>query len=204
MRSENRVDPRSERKGESAIVKQELRIEDVIARRRERAVVRSGYAALLVRVAVLALIVYLVLTYAFLITQNSGLSMFPAMKDGDLCVVFRRPLQELLGEKISAGDIVAYQVDGKRAFGRVVAVAGDQVQIDSTGTLTVNGAQESQEILFPTYTRGDLLNITNVTSGQLFILGDYRTQATDSRDHGPIPLTDVEGKVITILRRRGL
>ncbi len=204
MRSENRVDPGSERKGESAIVTQELRIEDVIARRRTRAVVRSGYAALLVRVAVLALIVYLVLTYAFLITQSSGLDMFPAMKDGDLCIIFRRPMQELLGESYSAGDIVAYQVNGKRAFGRVVAVGGDQIRIDTSGTLTVNGSSESEEILFPTYTRGNILEITYIPKGSLYILGDYRTQAADSRDFGPIPVTDVEGKVITILRRRGL
>lgn len=38
----------------------------------------------------------------------------------------------------------------------------------------------------------------------MFILGDYRTQTEDSRDHGPIPMEDVEAKVITILRRQGI
>ncbi len=180
------------------------RIEDVIAKRRERALTLSGYVALLGRVAVLALVVWLVLTYGFLICQCSGQHMFPALKDGDLCVIFRRGIHDLMGQRIVAGDIVAYQVDGKRHFGRVVAIAGDSVQIDTRGSVTVNGVTEGAEILFPTYTRGDLLNITNVQNGTLYVLGDYRTQTEDSRDFGPIPLESVEGKVISILRRRGL
>lgn len=130
--------------------------------------------------------------------------MFPAMKDGDLCIIFRQQTIGLLGEKVEAGDVIAYRVDGKRYFGRVVAIPGDSVQIDAGGSVTVNGVTEGEEILFPTYTRGDLLNITHVTNGTLYVLGDYRTNTKDSRDFGLIPLEDVEGKVISILRRRGL
>ena len=38
----------------------------------------------------------------------------------------------------------------------------------------------------------------------MFLLGDYRTQTLDSRDFGAISMENVEGKVITLLRRRGL
>ena len=41
-----------------------------------------------------------------------------------------------------------------------------------------------------------------VPEGCVFVLGDYRTQAEDSRDFGCISLEDVKAKVITILRRR--
>lgn len=54
---------------------------------------------------------------------------------------------------------------------------------------------------------GASLHITypyTVPEGHVFILGDYRTQTEDSRDHGPIPMEDVEAKVITILRRQGI
>ena len=131
--------------------------------------------------------------------------MFPSVKDGDLCVIFRTGLMELVGDKFSAGDIVAYRIDGERHFGRIVAIAGDSVQIDTTGSVTVNGVTVGGEIQFPTYTRGDdLLNITNVQDNMVYVLGDYRTHTMDSRDYGPIPLTQVEGKVLSILRRRGL
>lgn len=150
------------------------------------------------------MVIWLLLTYAFLITQCSGQDMFPALKDGDLCVIFRQPTMNLLKEKYEAGDIVAYRVDGKRHFGRVVAIGGDSVQIDANGSVTVNGVAESWEILFPTYTRGDLMTYTLVNDGTLYVLGDYRTNTEDSRDFGLIPLENVEGKVISILRRRGL
>ena len=152
----------------------------------------------------MAVVLYLLLTYAFLITQCTGQAMFPAIKDGDLCVIFRQQTISLMGEKYEAGDVVTYMVDGKRHFGRVVAIGGDSVQIDTRGSVTVNGVTEGEEILYPTYPRGDSLNITDVNEGTLYVLGDYRTNTEDSRDFGPIPLEDVEGKVISILRRRGL
>lgn len=182
----------------------EPRIEEVIAKRRERAFTRSGYVELLGRVAVLALVVWLVFTYGFLICQCVGQHMFPAMKDGDLCIIFRTPAQTLMGERFAAGDIVAYRAEGKRYIGRVAAVAGDVVQMNDSGSMTVNGSGQSGEILFPTYARGELAYPYTVPQGCLYVLGDRRTDTQDSRDFGPIPMESVEGKVITILRRRGL
>ena len=179
-------------------------IEEAIAGRRESAIVRRGYLALLGRVALLVLIAWLALTQCFLICQNSGQDMFPAMKDGDLCVIFRTQLMDLVGEKLSAGDIVAYRIGGVRHFGRVAAIPGDTLQIDTRGSVTVNGVTEGGEILYPTYPRGDLLNIVKVQKGTVYVLGDYRTQTQDSRDYGVIPMAQVEGRVISILRRRGL
>lgn len=40
-------------------------------------------------------------------------------------------------------------------------------------------------------------------AGQLFVLGDNRTTAVDSRAFGTIPIQDTQGKVVTVIRRRG-
>ena len=124
-------------------------IEQTISRRRESAIVRHEYLMLLGRVIVLAALVWLVFTKGFLICQNVGQDMFPAMKDGDLCVIFRTELMNLTGDTLKSNDIVAYRVDGERHFGRVAAIAGDTIQIDTRGSVTVNGTTESNEILFP-------------------------------------------------------
>ena len=182
----------------------EASIEQVIARRRARVITRAGYRRLAVRLIYLAVIFYLLFTYCFLITQCHGQDMFPAMKDGDLCVVYRTQIQKLLGEKMKADDIVAYRTDGKRAFGRVVAVAGDVVMLSDSGSLMVNGVTEGGDIVFPTYAEGDLTYPYRVPEGCVYVLGDRRMSTTDSRVLGPIPLESVEGKLITILRRRGL
>lgn len=47
-------------------------------------------------------------------------------------------------------------------------------------------------------------HIPTVPEGSVFILGDYRTHAKDSREFGPISIENVKAKVITILRRREL
>ena len=157
------------------------------------------------RILVLGLVAWLILTYGFLITQCSGQEMYPAMKDGDRCIIFRQETFRLMKQEYVAGDIVAYRAEGERHFGRVVAVGGDTVQIDSTGSIMVNGVTEGEDILYPTYVRGDdLVTLNIVQKNTLYVLGDYRTNTQDSRDFGPIPLDSVEGKVISILRRRGL
>lgn len=176
----------------------EQSISDVIRLRQDRLSLRQGYASLLRTVIVLALAGYILFTQFFLITQTSGKGMFPALKDGDLAIVFR------MQQEYARDDIVTYQVDGTRYFGRVVAAEHDVVTIDESGTMSVNGTPQSGEILYPTYSKGDTEYPYRVPAGCLYVLGDYRTQTKDSRDFGPISLEDVEGKVITILRRRGL
>ncbi len=177
---------------------------DVIDRRLESARIRAGYRALGLRILAAALILYVVFTYGFLITQNHGQGMFPAMRDGDLCVVFRTQAQAAMGLSYAAGDVVAYRAEGKRHFGRVAAVAGDVIRMDTGGSFSVNGAGQRGDIFFPTTARGELAYPLTVPQGCLFVLGDRRTDTLDSRDFGPIPLSSVEGKVITILRRRGI
>ncbi len=186
------------------MIAREEDIEQVIARRRSRVITRAGYRDLLVRLIILAVAGFLLFTYGFLITQCHGQGMYPAVKDGDLCVVFRTPARELFGEKVKADEIIAYQTNGKRAFGRVVAVAGDVVMLSDSGSLMVNGVTEGGEILFPSYAQGTLNYPYRVPQGCVFVMGDYRINTTDSRHLGPIPLESVEGKLITILRRREL
>ena len=175
---------------------------EIIERRLEGARLRAGYRALGLRVISVALILYLVFTFGFLICRNHGLGMSPAMKDGDLCVIFRTQAQTLMGERFAAGDVVAYRAEGKRYFGRVAAVAGDVVRMDGGGSVTVNRAGPDEEI--PAYVQGELAYPFTVPQGSLYVLGDRRTDTQDSRDFGPIPIERVEGKVITILRRRGI
>ena len=154
--------------------------------------------SLAVRLAVFAAVLWVLLTQVYLVTQASGSEMFPAVKDGDLVIAFR-----LQGD-YAKDDVVVYTVDGQRRVGRVVARETDVITLDDSGTLLVNGTVQSGEILYPSYAKEGITYPYTVPEGHVFILGDYRTQTEDSRDHGPIPMEDVEAKVITILRRQGI
>lgn len=173
-------------------------IETVIQRRKENLNIKLGYKDLLVRVVFLVAVVYVLFHCVFLVTQAKGNDMFPAVKDGDLVLVFR------LHQDYQKNDVVAYEVDGELHIGRILARETDVVTLDESGTLLVNGTVQTGEILFPTYPKEKLVYPYKVPEGEVFILGDYRTQATDSRDYGSISYNNVKGKVITILRRRGI
>lgn len=170
----------------------------IIAARRNCVLDRQGYASLLLRILFLIAALWALFTYVFLITQVSGNDMFPAVKDGDLAVAFR------LQQDYAKGDVIVYRANGKTWFGRIAARATDVVTLDDSGNLQVNGTTQSGEILYPTYAKEGLEYPYRVPEGHVFVLGDYRTQTQDSRDFGPIPLENVLGKVITILRKRGL
>lgn len=178
--------------------KKVLSLSQIIERRREKLRLRRGYVQLAFRLLLLAAVVWLLMTQVFLLTQVKGNAMFPALKDGDLVFAFR------LQSEYRQDDVVIYENNGETQVGRVIAKEGDVVTLDDSGTLTVNGTVQDGEIVYPTYAKEGLDYPLRVPEGTMFLLGDYRTQAKDSRDFGPVPLSEVEGKVITILRRRGI
>ena len=171
---------------------------DVIRARRIALNTRQEYISLFVRIALLALAAYVIFTQVFLITQNKGLGMFPAMKDGDLIIAYR------MQKDYAKNDVVVFEVDDRQEVGRIIARGTDVVAIDETGTLRVNGTVQTGEILYPTYAKDVLDYPYSVPEGHVFVMGDYRTNTVDSRDYGPVPMENVKAKVITILRRRGL
>ncbi len=170
----------------------------VIRSRRNAAEIRNGYISLLIRIIVLALIGWLLFTQVFLIAQASGNDMFPAVKDGDLLIGFR------MQRDYQKDDVVVYERNGRLCVGRIIGRETDVITLDDSGTLLVNGTAQGGEILFPTYAKERLEYPYTVPEGTVFILGDYRTQAEDSRDFGCVAMEDVKAKVITILRRREL
>lgn len=171
---------------------------EVIRRRRTQLLTARGYVSLGLRILVIILTAWLVFSNVFLISQCSDLGMFPAIEGGDLILAYR-----LQGE-YAKGDVVIYTVDGTRYLGRIAARETDVVMLDDSGNLVVNGTTQGGEIMYPTYAKEGIRYPLTVPANALFVLGDYRTQTQDSRDFGPIPLDDVEGKVITIIRRRGI
>ena len=170
----------------------------VIEKRLEDARFRSDLLALLIRILFVGIVGWLLLTQVFLITQAKGQNMFPSVKDGDLVIAYR------LQKEYFKNDIVVCTVNGRQYIGRIGANQGDNINMSESGSITVNGTVQGGEIIYPTYAREPLSYPFHVPEGQVFLLGDYRTASEDSRDFGPVPYNQVQGKVITILRRREL
>ncbi len=151
----------------------------------------------LIKLAAIALVVWLLFTFVLGLVIHYGNNMHPAIRDGDLIISLRvqRPF-------LNAA--VLYERDGEMCLGRVVGMPGDTVDISDEGALTVNGAAPAEEVFYPTH-RSETPDIKypyTVGEDQVFILNDFRSDTSDSRTFGAVDMKDVKGPVLLMLRRR--
>ena len=154
---------------------------------------------LLLKIAAVVVVFVLVFTFLYGLHRNTDPSMSPAIRDGDLVLFYR------LDQTYAAGDTLLLSYENQIQVRRVIATAGDTVDITEDGLL-INGAlQQEPEIYQETqrYADGVTFPLT-VPEGQVFVLGDAREEGTDSRIYGTVNIKDTLGKVITILRRRSI
>jgi signal peptidase I len=139
-------------------------------------------------------------TFVFGIRQVSGNAMFPRISNGDLILFYR------LEQNYTADDVVAYQEGKYKCVGRIVAQGGDVIDVDDEGNLMVNGhILDEDKIFYPTQSlAGGISYPYTVEEGSYFVLCDYRTAGSDSRYYGAIAKSDLDGKVISLIRRRDL
>jgi len=155
---------------------------------------------LLLKIGIIVLCFVLLFTFLFGIMRYSDASMDPAIKDGDLVISYRYTQSGYRPQ-----DAVVLKFHGQKQVRRVVAVAGDTVNITEDG-LVVNGALQQEPKIYKEtqrYAHGVPLPLT-VPEGQIFVLGDDRTNATDSRVYGCVKISDTYGKVISVIRWRGI
>lgn len=128
---------------------------------------------------------------------NHGNSSYPMLKDGDLVITYK------IGKPV-AGEEIAYTVDGQTRFGRIVAVGGDVIDI-SGEYIKVNDYGITEDVVYPTTSEGAKIDLPyQVPEGTVFVMNDFRQDINDSRTYGAISLKDCEGKVVLVLRRRGI
>jgi signal peptidase I len=110
-----------------------------------------------------------------------------------------------LDKNYTANDLLLLSFNGQRRVARVIATKGDTVDVTENG-LTINGAfQQELNIYEQTrrYVEGAKLPGT-LGESQVFVLGDSRQNATDSRIYGAVNTNDTLGTVIAVIRRRNL
>ena len=155
--------------------------------------------ALCLKIILIGVVFVIIFTFVYGLHQNIDMDAAPMVKSGDLVMFYR------LDKEYSIGDLVVLDFQGERQVRRVVAKAGDTVDITEDG-LVVNGSLQQESNIFEStwqYENGPTFPLT-VGKNQVFVLGDARENATDSRVYGPVDKDDTLGSVITIIRRRNL
>lgn len=168
-------------------------------RQRRRQEDLQDIRAFFIKLVFLVLAGWLMLGVIFGVAVMDGEEMYPRIRDGDVMVFYR------LQQEYHIGDVATFTRDDQRYTGRIVAQGGDTVDITEEGQLLVNGSVQEEEIFYPTLTADSGVALPcEIPQGAVFLLCDFRTNGTDSRVYGPVEVDALDGKVMTILRRRGI
>jgi signal peptidase I len=121
-------------------------------------------------------------------------SMSPSIDRGDWIVV--GDLDGNDGRTIRRGDVVMFSFPlgtAGRAIKRVVAIGGDTVTVGAAA-ISVNG--HAIPVAGEPSKSAARRRVEHIPNGYVFLLGDNTTVSLDSRSFGPVPGTDVVGRVL--------
>lgn len=154
---------------------------------------------LMIKFTSILLVMAFIFTFIFGIYRVNDTSMVPNVNAGDMVLYYR------LDKKFIVGDTVVYEYNGKKSLGRIVAISGDEVDIDERGFKVNNSNQYEPKIYKETlpFTEGITFPL-KLKEDEVFILADNRENAVDSRLFGAVKAKEISGKIFTLIRRRGI
>ena len=153
-----------------------------------RKMIKSSVYTLVTVAAVAVLVAVLLLP----VLRIYGTSMTPTLEEGEYVLSVK-------GENFSTGDVIAFYYNNKVLVKRVIANAGDWVDIDEKGNVYVNNVL-IEEPYIEEKAFGDC-NIKlpyQVPENRIFVMGDHRSVSVDSRNTaiGCVADEQIVGKII--------
>ena len=140
----------------------------------------------------IVLISFVASHFFFPVLRMHSNAMAPAFQTGDLVVALK-------GSSYSKGDVIAFYFNDKLLVKRVIAVAGDTVEIDGNGSVLLDDEQLSEPyVQTPALGNCDLEMPYTIPENRVFVMGDQRETSLDSRNTaiGCIAAEQVVGRVI--------
>lgn len=136
--------------------------------------------------------------FGFMCYSCTSETMAPTIEPGEflwvstLCYALRSP---------EPGDVVVYRPPRHPELvvvGRVIAIPGETLAIDD-GVLSIDGQARHEPYLVPGVAEkphSRSRSPERVPDGHVFIMGDQRDRAADSRISGPVPMGSIVGRVV--------
>ena len=166
----------------------ESEMSQVRSKGRFRQSIKGTLGTFLVVAAVAVIIAFILLP---VLKITNGHNMEPGFQPGDIILLYKT-------NKAEKGDICAFYYNNKLLLRRVIAKDGDVVEIDEHGYVKVNDEILDENSYISEHTLGqcDIDFPFHVPTGQIFVLGDNRGYALDSRatNFGCVAQDEIYGK----------
>ena len=167
-------------------------LEGELRRERHRRSYRSTLLSTVSALVIVAAVAVLVSMLALPVLQVVGESMTPSLFQGEIVVAPK-------GTTFQKGDVIAFYYNNKILVKRVIANAGEWVNIDVDGNVFINDVPLDEPYLSEK-ALGDC-NIAlpyQVPDGKIFVMGDHRATSSDSRNTavGCVAQEQVVGRVV--------
>ena len=167
-------------------------LERELRRERHRRSYRSTLLSTVSALVIVAAVAVLVSMLALPVLQVVGESMTPLLHQGEIVIAPR-------GTAFQKGDVIAFYFNNKILVKRVIANAGEWVNIDVDGNVFIND-EPLEEPYLTEKALGDC-NIAlpyQVPDGKIFVMGDHRSTSSDSRNTavGCVAQEQIVGRVM--------
>lgn len=149
---------------------------------------RSTINTLITVAAVAVLVAVLLLP----VLQIYGTSMGPTLNEGDFVISVK-------GSAMETGDVCAFYYNNKILVKRVIAKAGDWVDIKEDGTVLVNDvALDEPYVTELAFGECNIKLPYQVPDSRVFVMGDHRAVSVDSRNTavGCVAEEQIVGKIV--------
>ena len=166
----------------------ESEMSQVRSKGRFRQSLKGTFGTLAVVVAIAVIIAFIFLP---VLKITNGHNMEPGLQPGDIVLLYKT-------NEAKKGNVCAFYFNNKLLLRRVIAKEGDVVSIDEHGYVKVNDEilEENDYISEHALGQCDIDFPFHVPTGQIFVLGDNRDYALDSRatNFGCIAQDEIYGK----------
>lgn len=149
----------------------------------------SGFLKGTIPYIVIIIAVVLVRSYIITPVQVEGLSMFSTLDDKEILLLKK------YDKNYERFDVVVFNYNNTKLIKRIVGLPGETVEYKE-GKLYINGEYVAESFLNNKTTADfslEELGYEKIPKGYYFVMGDNRTNSTDSRIIGLIPSEDIEG-----------
>ena len=140
---------------------------------------------------IVAAVAVLIATLVLPVLQVEGTSMEPTLYNGDVVLLMKTT-------RFDRGDLCGFTWNNKLLIKRVIGIPGDWIEIDTDGTVYLNGEKTDEPYIEQkAFGECDLEFPFQVPAEQYFVIGDMRESSIDSRNTliGCIPKDQIVGKV---------